>query len=72
MNGALEREHEVLAIANEPGQIKTEHKNLQVILNYKKTRCLYKNTKIEWALKNCWEFFQGGQKSHTLRGNGLT
>ena len=30
MNGALEREHEVLAIANEPGQIKTEHKNLQV------------------------------------------
>ena len=30
MNAALEREHEVLAIAKEPEKIKTEHKNLQV------------------------------------------
>ena len=30
LNGALEREHEVLAIAKETENIKTEHKNLQV------------------------------------------
>lgn len=30
LNGALERDHEVLAIAKQPENIKTEHKNLEV------------------------------------------
>ena len=38
---ALEREHEVLAIAKEPENIKTEHKNLQVCLeiNHNQLAC---------------------------------